>query len=339
MKTYAFTDALIEICGLSVIDPEHQRYWRMTDEEGARVSESIRDRSKTAGGARVRFRTNSKTLHFRMALHTLTLDPCMAVSAASGADVLSGIGVNARYLGLINPANYENRTPELTLSLDGSMQQITVNLPRNDKLAGLWITVEDDAEVLPPLPFGRKGRLCFYGSSITEGGCATRPGNAYTAAVSRWLDMDYYNFGFSGAALGEDAMADILNTRDFDVLICDYDYNAPDAAHLEKTHARFFSRIRAARPDLPVLFMSRPDYDVNVPESVQRRAVILRTYQQAVAAGDKNVYFLDGEQFFGTFGREMCTVDGCHPNDLGFYRMAEAVYRQLIRILPEKGNA
>lgn len=168
MKTYAFTDAPIEICGLSVIDPEHQRYWRMTDEEGARVSESIRDRSKTAGGARVRFRTNSKTLHFRMALHTLTLDPCMAVSAASGADVLSGTGVNARYLGLINPANYENKAPELTLSPDGSMQQITVNLPRNDKLTGLWITVEDDAEVLPPLPQAIRMYIFWMENSFSE---------------------------------------------------------------------------------------------------------------------------------------------------------------------------
>jgi len=333
MKTYAFTEEPIEICGLSVIDPDQQHYWRLPDEESAQVSGFIRDRSKTAGGGRVRFRTNARKLHLKMSLHALAPDPCMAVCAASGADVFAGTGIDSRYLGLLNPWNYENKTPELDLELNGEMQQITVNLPRNEKLAGFWIAVEDEAEVLPPLPYQRPGKLCFYGSSITEGGCCSRPGNAYTAAVSRWLDMDYINLGFSGNALGEEAMAEIICRRDFSAFIMDYDYNAPSLKHLQNTHERFFRQIRAAHPNMPIILMSKPDFDRNAEISTKRRAVILGTYQNALSAGDNNVYFLDGESFFGAFGREMCTVDGCHPNDLGFFRMAEAVYGLLQKIL------
>lgn len=333
MKTYSFTDSPIEICGLEVIDAQNRNYWRLPDEETQLVSDYVRERSKTAGGARVRFRTNAKEMTLRMELHTLGVDPCMAVCASSGADVLRGTGMNSAYAGLINPWTYENKAPEFKVKLDGSVQQITINLPRNEKLAGVWITVEDDAQILPPLPYSRPGKLCFYGSSITEGGCCSRPGNAYTAVVSRWLDTDYVNYGFSGNARGEDAMADILCRRNFSALIYDYDHNAPDTAHLENTHERFFRRVRAAHPDMPVVILTKPDYDSDPAGNTARREVIRRTYTNAMAAGDKNVYFLDGETFFGELGRDMCTVDGCHPNDLGFYRMAEAVYAVLTKIL------
>ncbi|MDO4739405.1 MAG: SGNH/GDSL hydrolase family protein [Eubacteriales bacterium] len=333
MKTYSFTEAPIEICGLEVIDAENRNYWRLPDEETMPVSEYVRSRSKTAGGGRVRFRTNSRSLTLRMELHSLGVDPCMAVCASGGADVLLGSGIESHYAGLINPWTYENMAPELKLQLDGTMQQVTINLPRNERIAGVWITVEDDAEVLAPLPYSRPGRLCFYGSSITEGGCCSRPGNAYTAVAARWLDTDYVNYGFSGNAKGEDAMADIICRREFSAFIYDYDHNAPDAAHLAATHERFFLRVRAAHPELPVVIMTKPDFDSHPADATARREVIRRTYANAVARGDRNVYFLDGEGFFGALGRDMCTVDGCHPNDLGFYRMAEQVYALLSRIL------
>ena len=333
MKTYLCTEHPIEIYGLDVIDPEKEIYWRLPDEESAPVSNYIRERSKTACGGRVRFRTDSKNVTVKMKLHTLGVDPCIAVCGSSGADVFTGAGINSAYVGQINPRNYENYMPELSFRLDGSVQQVTINLPRNETIGGVWISIDDDARLLAPLPYSREGKLCFYGSSITEGGCCSRPGNAYTAVVARWLDIDYVNYGFSGNAKGEDAMADIICRRDFSAFIYDYDHNAPDAAHLEKTHERFFRRVRGAHPDMPIIIMTKPDFDSDPAGNTARREVIRRTYTNAIAAGDKNVYFLDGERFFGTLGREMCTVDGCHPNDLGFYRMAEQVYGALARAL------
>ena len=326
MKSYDLAEKAIEIYGLDVIDHENGAYWRLPDEESRLVSDYIRERSKTACGGRVRFRTDAKNVTIKMGLKSLGVDPCMAVCASAGADVLAGSGMHSRYIGQINPHNYENFEPELSFTLDGSITQITVNLPRNEPISGVWVSIDDNAQLMPPLPYSRPGKLCFYGSSITEGGCCSRPGNAYTAVVARWLDMDYVNFGFSGNARGEDAMVDIICKRDFSAFIYDYDHNAPDAAHLEKTHERFFKCIRAAHPDMPIVIMTKPDFDPDPITNAARREVIRRTYTNAVAAGDKNVYFLDGEQFFGLLGRDMCTVDGCHPNDLGFYRMAEAIY-------------
>ena len=72
-----------------------------------------------------------------------------------------------------------------------------------------------------------------------------------------------------------------------------------------------------------MIHKSRPDFDRDPEDSAKRREVIQMTYERAKAAGDRHVYFIDGERLFGTENREACTVDGCHPNDLGFMRMAE----------------
>ena len=153
--------------------------------------------------------------------------------------------------------------------------------------------------------------------------------------LSDGLDLDYYNFGFSGSAKGELAMADYINTLDICALVYDYDHNAPSAEHLEATHEAFFKRIREKHPTLPVLMMTKPDFDYD-PDADRRRTVIRRTYENALASGDENVYFLDGELFFGETERELCSVDRCHPNDLGFYRMAAVVEPVLRRMIETK---
>ncbi|WP_200966981.1 SGNH/GDSL hydrolase family protein [Insulibacter thermoxylanivorax] len=82
-----------------------------------------------------------------------------------------------------------------------------------------------------------------------------------------------------------------------------------------------------------MIHKSRPDFDRDPEDSAKRREVIQMTYERAKAAGDRHVYFIDGERLFGTENREACTVDGCHPNDLGFMRMAETIYPVLHSIL------
>jgi hypothetical protein len=79
--------------------------------------------------------------------------------------------------------------------------------------------------------------------------------------------------------------------------------------------------------------MTKPDFDSNVEENTIRRDIVKKTYENAVASGDKNVYFIDGESFFGNEERSICTAEGCHPTDLGFMRMAQSVYPVLKSIL------
>lgn len=127
-------------------------------------------------------------------------------------------------------------------------------------------------------------------------------------------------------------MADYITTIEKSVFVMDYDHNSPSEEHLAATHEPFFRRIREREPELPIVILTRPDFDFHA-ECAPRREIIRATYEHAKAAGDENVYFLDGERFFGGEDRDACTNDCTHPNDLGMYRMAKVIEPVLRGIL------
>jgi hypothetical protein len=152
--------------------------------------------------------------------------------------------------------------------------------------------------------------------------------------VSRLLNIDHINLGFSGNAKAEDTMIDYLASLDVSAFVCDYDHNAPNYDHLKATHWPLYERFRAANPDTPILFLTKPDIRPGQEENNRRRDLIRSNYEAALAAGDKHVGFIDGETFFAAGPlRYDCTVDGAHPNDIGFLRMALPVAESLRGLL------
>ena len=126
---------------------------------------------------------------------------------------------------------------------------------------------------------------------------------------------------------------DIAEPIPMSAFVLDYDHNAPNVEHLAKTHFPFYEIIRAKNPDVPYVMISRPDVATNPDSAIERRDVVIDSFRKARAAGDKNVYYIDGETFFlGEFENE-CTMDGVHPNDLGFTLMANSIGRVLTHIL------
>ena len=115
------------------------------------------------------------------------------------------------------------------------------------------------------------------------------------------------------------------------VFVYDYDHNAPTMAHLAATHEKMFLTIREANPTLPIVMMSRPLYRLS-EEEVQRVEIIKKTYENALARGDKNVYFIDGRELM-QYAKLEGTVDGCHPTDYGFYSMAKTLQKTLKKLV------
>ena len=338
MRFYSCFSNPFRVYGLDVVDTENQNYWRLADEDSARVSEGVRKRSKAANGGRVRFCTDADFIRVKLRLHEIHVDWGASVCAGESVCVLTGSGIHSQYRGAVCAEDYTHLSIEKTIRLRNSdeekrIRQVTIHLPFNDRLADLQIGVEDSDQILAPEEYSSPEKLLFYGSSITDGYCASIPSNTYSAMLCRWLDCDYQNLGFDGMAKGETAMAEIIAKKDFSIFVMDYDHNAPTPEHLAATHEPFFKIVRTAHPSAPVIFCSRPNFFENPVESNLRRDIILKTYQNARAAGDNNVFFVDGETYFGAFGAECCTVDCCHPTDLGFYRMAEKLYGVVQSIL------
>ena len=127
-------------------------------------------------------------------------------------------------------------------------------------------------------------------------------------------------------------MREYLANLHASVYVLDYDYNAPNADYLKRTHSVLYEAIRRSNPTASILFMSKPDFDYD-PESAERRDIIYETYSKAKEQGDERVWFIDGGGMYGTFEKNACTVDTCHPTNLGFYRMAKTIAPILEEIL------
>ena len=185
-------------------------------------------------GTRVCFRTDATEFELELTLEPLSIDVGMAIYSCQSAEVLVGERGRARFAALVNPPNYNTTTFSKKIAKSGKMEDVTIFLPRNEVVSEVKLTFPDNARVEEPTPY-RYGPVLYYGSSITEGGCCCRLTNAYNALLSNRLDIDYYNFGFSGSAKGELIMADYINTIPIKALVYDYDHNSPSVEHLRNT--------------------------------------------------------------------------------------------------------
>ncbi len=337
MRSYSLFDEPLKVYGVPFFE-ENRSLTRLPDEVIEKLPH-LHLLGRRCPGGRVAFKTDSETFTVKVTLKTLGVDVGLSLYACQSAQIMVGERDNCRHIGLVNPPDYETKVFEKTFTKSAELEQITVYFPRNEIVENIEISVDDNAKVTEPTPFKYPKPIVFYGSSITEGASPCCSTNTYEAILSRWLDFDFLNMGFSGNAKGELEMADFINTLDMSAFFYDYDHNAPTVEHLAATHKPFFERIREKHPDIPVVMMTRPA-EIYTDVFKARREVVKATYEWARKNGDENVYFIDGETFYGDDNRNMCSFDNTHPNDLGFYRMAKVIYPVLKEILKKvKCNA
>ncbi len=299
---------------------------RMPDSVAQLVNDGVyRLYTNTAGG-RVRFRTNSRYVAIKAVLPSVTNFPHMTLAGTAGFDLyLDQAGQSTYYKTFMPPVGMKDGYESVVQFPDNADRSLTINFPLYNNVDALYVGLQESATLAAGAPYAHERPVLYYGSSITQGGCASRPGNSYQAIISRRWNCDHINLGFSGSARGEAVMADYIAGQAISAFVCDYDHNAPSTDHLQATHAGFIRIIRARQPALPIILVSKPDFDLASPECLTRRDIIYTTYRQAVQAGDRNIYFIDGQWLFKDENRDCCTVDSCHPNDAGFVRMAEVI--------------
>lgn len=314
------------------------RIYGLVEDEYARLPAALRPLAsekllmlqRCTSGGRVRFLTDSRRLGLRMLVSDAEGYPHMAYSGYAGIDCYLGEGPEPQYMGTRWPPLGE-RLLESEIELPGTLSLVTLYLPLYDGIESLELGLEPGAALQAPPPYSRETPIVFYGSSITQGGCASRTSNTYCALTSRWLDSDFYCLGFSGGAMGEPWMAEYISQLPMSCFVYDYDHNAPSPDYLRQTHRPFLKTILDRNPTLPIIAMSRP-YP-NLPGTdAERREIVRETCTWAASQGAR-IQFVDGASLLGGKGRDSCTVDRTHPNDLGFWRMAETLLPCLTRAL------
>ncbi len=307
------------------------KFKRMPSDVAKSVSEGVYALHTHTAGGRVRFKTDSSYIAIHAKMPSVGKMPHFALTGSMGFDLYIHDEQEKYFGSFVPPFNAIDGYESMVSFSSSEMREITINFPLYSGVSELYIGLQDTACVQPPRPYAIEKPIVFYGSSITQGGCASRPGNSYQSVISRRFDCDYINLGFSGSAKGEPEIADYISGLDMSVFVYDYDYNTPTIEHLKATHEKMFQAIRKAHPDLPIIIMAAPKF-YSEPLFEERSKIIEETYNNAKANGDRHVYFIDGKTLMAVAGNEG-TVDSCHPNDLGFFSMAKAVGDVLEHIL------
>ena len=311
------------------------------------TNEGVAHLSKHTAGGRVRFVTDSPYVAVRAEEPFEQPFSHMTVAGKCGVSLF----VDGAFAGTIMPS-YEQivkadkeRGGNSVIVFDGikypyiesgNAYQSEIFLPLYSAVSSIYVGLKKGCKLQPPKAYKHNNPVLFYGSSITQGGCASKPGDDYVNMLCRMLDTDIWNLGFSGSARAEQVMAEYIAEQNPSVFVLDYDHNAPDAEHLKNTHFALYETVRKVHSTTPIIMMTMPTIEgyENREWYKPRREEILKSFAKAKELGDKNVYLVDCYGCFGASVSGECgTVDDCHPNPLGFLRMAERVYPILEALL------
>ena len=211
-------------------------------------------------------------------------------------------------------------------------------LPLYDELKSLEIGVSSDAHIRKgENPF--KEKIVVYGSSILQGASASRPGMAYPARLSRSSGYNFINLGLSGNGKMEKEVAEMLADIDADAFILDCIPN-PSPKEITDRTVDFVMTLRQKHPDTPIiviqtLIRETGNFNQKARENVKRQNEAIAEQVEVLRKKNvKNLYFIKEDQFLGTDHEG--TVDGTHPNDLGFDRMLKKYKPAISKILKIK---
>ena len=338
LKYYDAKNKPFTIYGADPSSFEGEGFWRMPERIYKEVNRLFWG-CKCSAGFRVRFKTDSEYVAIKVKFH---YEPSCMSDARQSCDLyIDHEDGSSTCYGRFVPGNEISQVYEGVKHFGSRKERyFTLNLMTYDMLESIHIGLQEDATVGEGKKYLDIKPILYYGSSITQGGCASRPGNTYEAIINRRNNVDYINLGFSGGAKAELPVMEYIASRDMSIFVYDYDYNAPDAEYLKETHERGYKIVREKHPDLPIILVSVPYFgfdEDNLSDRYNdtrlRRTVVMETYINAVKDGDQNIYFIDGAQFFCGPDSDACLVDGCHPTDIGFMKMADVIGSQIDAIL------
>ncbi len=321
-------------------DPRGEAIFRRLPEDVARAtSEGVFKLSRESAGGRVRFSTDSPYILIKAVMPVVGRNSHMTLAMSAGFDLYEDYksGESRYHRVFMPPYDMDGGYEQIIRFGSRKMRHFTINFPIHSVVSELYVGLAEGSALGAGLPYRSKKPIIIYGSSIVHGTAATRPGLVYTNILSRYLNMNVINLGFSGKALAEDAIIDYISKQEMLLFVLDYDHNAPTPEYLRDTHLPTYKKIRASQPDLPIIMVTRPNVATNGAGAMARKDVVIDTYRAARDAGDERVYYVDGESFFlGKFENE-CTMDGVHPNDLGFTLMADGIGSEIRRAMSQCG--
>jgi len=313
------------------------RYERLPDTLENVVRQPVWNLGKCSAGLAVRFCSNSTTIAAKWDVLNDNVMNHMTPTGIKGLDLYALVDGKWRFVNSARPQG-KNNTATIIGNMTLMEREYMLFLSLYDGVTSLQIGIDSTATISLPrvqLPVREKPVVC-YGTSILQGGCATRPGMAHTNILSRWLNRECINLGFSGNARLDYEIAEVMAGVEASLYILDFVPNA-SVQEINEKMERFFYIIRSKHPRTPVLFVEDPVFthtlfDQKIDGEVRSKNQALhQVFDLLKKRGEKDIYLLTSEDMLGDDGE--ATVDGVHFTDLGFLRYAELLYPLIQKII------
>ncbi|MCY2985890.1 MAG: SGNH/GDSL hydrolase family protein [Planctomycetota bacterium] len=309
-----------------ILPDQERKQWydRLPSSAQGKVTDNVWNLSRDSAGMMVRFKTSSKAIsvHYKLKKAQLGM-PHMPATGVSGIDLYARDNNGKwKWVQVTKPATQEVQT-EWIQGLEAGEREYAAYLPLYNGIEFMKIGVEKGAtfEGLAP----RDKPIVFYGTSITHGACASRPGMVHTNILGRKLDMPIVNLGFSGNGKMDEAVGDYLVQLDAAVFVIDCLPNMGPAEVKAKCEP-LVKQLRASKPNTPIVLVEdrRFTNDWITPQKRQfhtdNHAALRAAYQSLTEQGVKKLFYIPGDSLYGddTEG----ATDASHASDLGFMRQA-----------------
>ena len=312
---------------------------RLPEKAQATVPEDVWNLSRHSAGMSARFVTDADSISVRYSLLSAGLAmPHMPATGVSGLDLYGedSEGIE-RWVSVVQPT-HQTMQVVVAEKLRPGRRRYTLYLPLYNGVESLEIGVDAGVAFEPVGPRNERPVL-FYGTSIAQGACASRPGMAFPSILGRRLNRPIINLGFSGVGRMDPEVGALLAELNPCVFAIDCLPNMSDSMVADRT-VPLVTQLRTAHPDTPILlvedrtFTNAPFFPRLLSEHQDRRAALKRTYGELVDAGVEQLYYLEGDDLLGHDGEG--ATDGSHPNDLGMFRYADA-YEPVLRRILDRG--
>ncbi len=296
------------------------------------VTSNVWNLSRDSTGMMVRFTTDATAIHVHYKLRKSNLGmPHMPATGVSGVDLYARDTEGKwRWVQVTKPATQEVKA-EIVSGLAPGEREYAAYLPLYNGVEFMSIGVPQGSKFMSLAP--RDKPIVFYGTSITHGACASRPGMVHTAILGRRFDHPVANLGFSGNGRMDQAVGDYLVQVDAAAYVIDCLPNM-GPSDVEKKCIPLVKQLRAARPNTPIVLVEdrRNTNDWILParnkHHTDNHASLRTAYETLVREGVANLHYIPGDHLYGDDGDG--ATDGSHANDLGFSRQAD-VFEPILR--------
>jgi len=312
-------------------------YDRLPSKAEGKVTDAVWNLSHDSAGICVHFMTDATELSARWTVRKAKLALShMPASGVSGVDLYTRFKGRWVWLGAARPDESMTTEKRLTTGMTSEWRECMLYLPLYNGVEKLELGVPENAHFKrPPERPASMKPVVFYGTSVLQGGCASRPGMAYPSILGRRLDWSIINLGFSGNAHCEPEIAALLAELDPQVYVLDPLPNMNYESVAERMPV-MLDKLRAAHPMTPIVLVEHIEVgDAQVVPSRRGYAKsndeLHRIYEIRVRAGDKKLFYVNGAKLLGDDGQG--TVDRVHPTDLGFMRMSDGIEPVLKRAI------